>query len=149
MTVTTYTREVTAIREKFVGLKTLGIEGQGHEHGSFFFLYKKIMEEKDINQTIIKTLRGAAHEFGKMTSPTAGVDTKGKSKKGKSYEGFTFGISAKMDGEVKVFGKNFILINWQIGRRWENQVCRSLNEAEKWFCSKEWSGNTEEKDSNG
>ena len=30
-------REVTAIREKFVGLKTLGIEGQGHEHGSHIF----------------------------------------------------------------------------------------------------------------
>ena len=96
------------------------------------------MDEKDINQTIIETLRGAAHEFGKMTSPTAGVDTKGKSKKGKSYEGFTFGISARMDGEVKVFGKNFILLNWQAGKQWENKVCRSLNEADAWFRSDEW-----------
>ena len=96
------------------------------------------MKEKDINQTIIESLMGAAHEFGKMSSPTAGVDTKGKSKKGKSYEGFTFGISARMDGEVKVFGKNFILINWQVGRQWENQVCRSLNEADAWFRSDEW-----------
>ena len=105
---------------------------------------KEIMTDNEITQKIIDTLNGVAHEFGKMTSPTAGVDTKGKSKKGKSYEGFTFGISAKMDGEVKVFGKNFILINWQMGRRWENQVCRSLNEAENWFRSNEWSGNTEE-----
>ena len=96
------------------------------------------MSDNEINQKIIDTLRGAALEFGKMTSPTAGVDTQGKSKKGKSYEGFTFGISAKMDGEVRVFGKNFILINWQMGRRWENQVCRSLNEAENWFCSDTW-----------
>ena len=96
------------------------------------------MDEKDINQTIIDTLRGIALEFGKMTSPTAGVDTKGKSKKGKSYEGFTFGISARMDGEVKVFGKNFILLNWQAGKQWENKVCKSLNEAESWFRSKEW-----------
>ena len=96
------------------------------------------MAEQDINQTILDTLRGAALEFGKMTSPTAGVDTKGTSKKGKKYEGFTFGISARMDGEVKVFGKNFILINWQSGRHWENQVCRSLNEAENWFRSDEW-----------
>jgi len=103
-----------------------------------FFLYKDIMDEKDINQTIIDTLRGIALEFGKMTSPTAGVDTKGKSKKGKSYEGFTFGISARMDGEVKVFGKNFILLNWQAGKQWENKVCKSLNEAESWFRSKEW-----------
>ena len=35
------------------------------------------MAEQDINQTILDTLRGAAHEFGKMSSPTAGVDTKG------------------------------------------------------------------------
>ena len=49
-----------------------------------------------------------------------------------------------MDGEVKVFGKNFILINWQVGRQWENQVCRSLNEAENWFRSDEWAGNEEE-----
>ena len=96
------------------------------------------MSEQEINQTILDTLRGAAHEFGKMSSPTAGVDTEGKSKKGKSYEGFTFGISARMDGEVKVFGKNFILINYQVGRQWENQVCRSLNEAENWFRSDEW-----------
>ena len=34
-TMIAYTREVTAIREKFVGLKTLGIEVQGQEHGSF------------------------------------------------------------------------------------------------------------------
>ena len=68
------------------------------------------MAEQDINHTILETLRGVAYEFGKMTSPTAGVDTKGTSKKGKKYEGFTFGISARMDGEVKVFGKNFILI---------------------------------------
>ena len=40
------------------------------------------MEEKNINQTIIETLRGVAVEFGKTSSPTAGVDTKGKSKKG-------------------------------------------------------------------
>jgi len=99
--------------------------------------------DNEITQKIIGTLNGVALEFGKMTSPTAGVDTKGKSKKGKSYEGFTFGISAKMDGEVKVFGKNFILINWQMGRRWENQVCRSLNEAENWFRSEEWAGNDE------
>ena len=102
------------------------------------------MADQDINQTILKTLRGSAHEFGKMTSPTAGVDAKGTSKKGKKYEGFTFGISARMDGEVKVFGKNFILINWQVGRQWENQVCRSLNEAENWFRSDEWAGNEEE-----
>ena len=44
------------------------------------------MAEQDINQTILDTLRGAAHEFGKMSSPTAGVDTKGTSKKGKKYE---------------------------------------------------------------
>ena len=105
---------------------------------------KEIMTDNEITQKIIDTLNGVAHEFGKMTSPTAGVDTKGKSKKGKSYEGFTFGISAKMDGEVKVFGKNFILINWQMGRRWENQVCRSLNEAENWFRSEEWAGKDEE-----
>ena len=79
-----------------------------------------------------------------MTSSTAGVDTKGKSKKGKFYEGFTFGISARMDGEVKVFGKNFILINWQAGKQWDNKVCRSLNEAENWFRSNEWSNNTKE-----
>ena len=102
------------------------------------------MSDKEISQKIIESLRNVAHENGKMTSPTAGVDTQGKSKKGKSYEGFTFGISAKMDGEVRVFGKNFILINWQMGRRWENQVCRSLNEAENWFRSNEWSSNTEE-----
>ena len=105
------------------------------------------MAEQEINQTIIETLRGVAVEFGKMSSPTAGVDTKGKSKKGKSYEGFTFGISARMDGEVKVFGKNFILINWQAGRQWENKVCRSLNEAERWVRSKEWAGyNNEQED---
>ena len=102
------------------------------------------MSDNEINQKIIDTLRGAALEFGKMTSPTAGVDTKGKSKKGKFYEGFTFGISARMDGEVKVFGKNFILINWQAGKQWDNKVCRSLNEAENWFRSNEWSSNTEE-----
>jgi|TARA_Y100000296_G_scaffold60755_1_gene70449 hypothetical protein len=102
------------------------------------------MDEKNINQTIIDTLRGAAHEFGKMSSPTAGVDTEGKSKKGKSYEGFTFGISARMDGEVRVFGKNFILINWQCGRQWDNKVCRSLNEADVWFRSDEWAGNIED-----
>ena len=79
-----------------------------------FALYWRKMAEQDINQTILETLRGAAHEFGKMNSPTAGVDTKGTSKKGKKYEGFTFGISARMDGEVKVFGKNFILINYII-----------------------------------
>ena len=100
--------------------------------------------DKEINQTILETLRGVAHEFGKMNSPTAGVDTKGTSKKGKKYEGFTFGISARMDGEVKVFGKNFILINWQSGSHWENQVCRSLNEAESWFRSNEWAGNNTE-----
>ena len=49
-----------------------------------------------------------------------------------------------MDGEVKVFGKNFILINLQVGRKWENQVCRSLNEAENCFRSDEWAGNEEE-----
>ena len=49
-----------------------------------------------------------------------------------------------MDGEVKVFGKYFILINWQSGRHWENQVCRSLNEAESWFRSNEWAGNNTE-----
>ena len=102
------------------------------------------MSDNEITQKIIDTLNGVAHEFGKMTSPTAGVDTKGKSKKGKFYEGFTFGISARMDGEVKVFGKNFILINWQAGRQWDNKVCRSLNEAENWFRSNEWSSNTEE-----
>ena len=102
------------------------------------------MSDKEISQKIIESLRNVAHENGKMTSPTAGVDTQGKSKKGKSYEGFTFGISAKMDGEVRVFGKNFILINWQMGRRWENQVCRSLNEAENWFCSDTWAGNNTE-----
>ena len=102
------------------------------------------MDEKDINQTIIESLMGAAHEFGKMSSPTAGVDTKGKSKKGKSYEGFTFGISARMDGEVKVFGKNFILINWQAGKLWENKVCRSLNVVDAWFRSDEWAGNIED-----
>ena len=102
------------------------------------------MSDNEINQKIINTLRGAALEFGKMTSPTAGVDTKGTSKKGKKYEGFTFGISARVDGEVKVFGKNFILINWQSGRHWENQVCRSLNEAESWFRSNEWAGNNTE-----
>ena len=32
----------------------------------------------------------------------------------------------------------FILINYQVGRQWENQVCRSLNEAENWFRSDEW-----------
>ena len=102
------------------------------------------MSDKEISQKIIESLRNVAHENGKMTSPTAGVDTQGKSKKGKSYEGFTFGITAKMDGEVRVFGKNFILINWQMGRRWENQVCRSLNEAENWFCSDTWAGNNTE-----
>ena len=101
------------------------------------------MADQDINQTILKTLRGSAHEFGKMSSPTAGVDTQGKSKKGKSYEGFTFGISARMDGEVRVFGKNFILINWQASRQWDNQVCRSLNEAQEWFRSEAWAGNDE------
>ena len=101
------------------------------------------MSDNEINQKIIDTLRGAALEFGKMTSPTAGVDTQGKSKKGKSYEGFTFGISARMDGEVRVFGKNFILINWQASRQWDNQVCRSLNEAESWFRSEVWAGNDE------
>ena len=109
--------------------------------------YKKFIKpdrDKEINQTILETLRGVAHEFGKMNSPTAGVDTKGTSKKGKKYEGFTFGISSRMDGEVKVFGKNFILINWQSGRHWENQVCRSLNEAESWFRSNEWAGNNTE-----
>jgi len=35
------------------------------------------------------------------------------------------------------------LINWQVGRQWENQVCRSLNEAENWFRSDEWAGNIE------
>ena len=49
-----------------------------------------------------------------------------------------------MDGEVRVFGKNFILINWQMGNRWENLVCRSLNEAEQWFRTEEWAGNSEE-----
>ena len=102
------------------------------------------MSDNEITQKIINTLYGVAHEFGKMTSPTAGVDTKGKSKKGKFYEGFTFGISARMDGEVKVFGKNFILINWQTGKQWDNKVCRSLNEAENWFRSNEWSNNTKE-----
>ncbi len=101
------------------------------------------MAEQDIKQTILDTLRGVAHEFGKMSSPTAGVDTQGKSKKGKSYEGFTFGISARMDGEVRVFGKNFILINWQASRQWDNQVFRSLNEAESWFRSEAWAGNDE------
>ena len=48
---------------------------------------------------------------------------------------------------LKVFGKNFILINWQAGRHWENQVCRSLNEAENWFRSNEWAGyNNEQED---
>ena len=42
------------------------------------------MAEQDINQTILDTLRGAAHEFGKMSSPTAGVDTKGNGWRGKS-----------------------------------------------------------------
>ena len=102
------------------------------------------MSDNEIIQKILDTLNGVALEFGKMTSPTAGVDTKGKSKKGKSYEGFTFGISARMDGEVKVFGKNFILINWQAGKQWDNKVCRSLNEAENWFRSNEWSNNTKE-----
>ena len=101
------------------------------------------MAEQDIKQTILDTLRGVAREFGKMSSPTAGVDTQGKSKKGKSYEGFTFGISARMDGEVRVFGKNFILINWQASRQWDNQVFRSLNEAESWFRSEAWAGNDE------
>ena len=50
---------------------------------------KEIMTDNEITQKIIDTLNGVAHEFGKMSSPTAGVDTKGKSKKGKSYEGFT------------------------------------------------------------
>ena len=27
--------------------------------------------DKEINQTILETLRGVAHEFGKMNSPTA------------------------------------------------------------------------------
>ena len=40
--------------------------------------------------------------------------------------------------------QNFILINWQSGRHWENQVCRSLNEAESWFRSNEWAGNNTE-----
>ena len=31
-----YTRAVKVIREKFIRLKALGIEVQGHEHGSFF-----------------------------------------------------------------------------------------------------------------
>jgi len=53
-------------------------------------------DNKEISQKIIESLRNVAHENGKMTSPTAGVDTQGKSKKGKSYEGFTFGISARM-----------------------------------------------------
>ena len=101
------------------------------------------MSDKEISQKIIESLRNVAHENGKMTSPTAGVDTQGKSKKGKSYEGFTFGISARMYGEVRVFGKNFILINWQASRQWDNQVCRSLNEAESWFRSEVWAGNDE------
>jgi len=96
------------------------------------------MSNKEISQKIIESLRNIAHENGKMTSPAAGIDTNGKSKKGKSYEGFTFGISARMDGEVRVFGKNFILINWQAGRHLQNQVCRSLNEAESWFRSEAW-----------
>ena len=102
------------------------------------------MSDNEITQKIIESLLGTAREFGKMSSPTAGVDTEGKSKKGKSYEGFTFGISARMDGEVRVFGKNFILINWQCGRQWDNKVCRSLNEAEQWFRTEEWAGISEE-----
>ena len=31
-----YTRVAIVIREKFIGPKILGIEVQGHEHGSFF-----------------------------------------------------------------------------------------------------------------
>ena len=74
------------------------------------------MAEQDINQTILETLRGVAHEFGKMTSPTAGVDTKGTSKKGKKYEGFTFGISARMDGEVKdLKGQPQMMRNYTLG----------------------------------
>ena len=104
------------------------------------------MADNDIKQKIIERLLEVDREEDKMSSPTSGVDTTGVSKKGKNYEGFTFGISAKMDGEVKVFGKNFILINWQMGRHWVNQVCRSLNEAENWFRSSEWAraGNNEE-----
>ena len=101
------------------------------------------MSDKEISQKIIESLRSVAHENGKMTSPTAGVDTKGKSKKGKSYEGFTFGISARMDGEIQVYGKNFIRISWQMGKYWENEICKSLNEAEEWFRSEAWARNSE------
>ena len=34
-----YSRVAIVIREKFIRLKALGIEVQGHKHGSFFFLY--------------------------------------------------------------------------------------------------------------
>ena len=33
---TAYTRVAIVIREKFIRPKTLGIDVQGHEHGSFF-----------------------------------------------------------------------------------------------------------------
>ena len=49
-----------------------------------------------------------------------------------------------LNGVAHEFGKNFILINWQAGKQWDNKVCRSLNEAENWFRSDEWSINTEE-----
>ena len=48
-----------------------------------------------------------------------------------------------MDGEVKVFGKNLVLVKWKAGKQWDNKVCRSLNEAENWFCSDTWAGNIE------
>ena len=108
------------------------------------FLYEENMADNEITQKIIDTLNGVAHEFGKMTSPTAGIDTKGKSKKGKSYEGFTFGISARMDGDVQVYGKNFIRISWQSGNYRDSKICKSLNEAEAWFRSNEWTGNDDD-----
>ena len=54
-TMTAYTREVTAIREKFVGLKTLGIEVQGQEHGSFFIGIQRIL---NITESIPSVKRG-------------------------------------------------------------------------------------------
>ncbi len=40
-----YTRAVKVIREKFIRLKALGIEVQGHEHGSFFKVKVKVGDE--------------------------------------------------------------------------------------------------------
>ena len=45
-TMTAYTRVAIVIREKFIGPKILGIEVQGHKHGSFYIkTYKRIVRD--------------------------------------------------------------------------------------------------------